>query len=551
MPETESEDNIHSELAEVDSAREIIIRNYDNGGKDDVNIEETEFDIHYIHYDRYGFVHDIRLNENPRQSASEKKWMEKEKSREEKWIIMITDVKKWFTANDGDKFYQKMTDRVWKGVPDKIRGTVWRILLNVDIIKQKQQGIYNKMRSLGRQTSPHIQQIDLDVRRTFRRHVMFRERYCPSQTDLFTILTAHSVYNRQVGYCQGMSQIAAVLLMYINCDEDTFIAFGQLLLSSKYNMNAFFLPTFPKLDIFQKQLEKILNIKLSKLHTHLKQQNTDTKIYSVRWFLQIFVNSLPFSLTLRVWDLFLLCGDSILLAMAYNILKLHSKTLIKMDMDSIGEFFQKTLPSSFGYEDDFVIESLRESVDELNSIQMNTTEIPKSSSQNLGDKSSQVQKSQTDSVPIVKVKQTKDVINDDSDDEPIITADADLTVIIEEPDESIVSSKSICSSRDDLSSSLDYYEDMMLIETDHINTPVSTFSVNRHRLPLRDVVDKRDIMMFQFKLRLLFERKLDEKEKNKTKVNFVKRVRIQNIDAPDHKDMPKRLEADIIIECQT
>ena len=53
----------------------------------------------------------------------------------------------------------------------------------------------------------------------------------------------------------------------------------------------------------------------------------------------------------RVWDLFLLLGDSILLAMAYNILKLHSKTLIKMDMDSIGEFFQKTLPSSFGYED--------------------------------------------------------------------------------------------------------------------------------------------------------------------------------------------------------
>ena len=94
-------------------------------------------------------------------------------------------------------------------------------------------------------------------------------------------------------------------------------------------------------------------------------------------------------------------------------------------------------------------------------------------------------------------------------------------------------------------------QDMMLIETDHINTPVSTSSVNRHRLPLRDVVDKRDIMMFQFKLRLLFERKLDEKEKTKNKVNFVKKVRIQNIDAPDHKEMPKRLEADIIIECQT
>ena len=38
MPETESEDNIHSELAEEESAREVIIRNYDNRGKDDVDI---------------------------------------------------------------------------------------------------------------------------------------------------------------------------------------------------------------------------------------------------------------------------------------------------------------------------------------------------------------------------------------------------------------------------------------------------------------------------------------------------------------------------------
>ena len=128
---------------ESNTAREEIIKNYDTGGKDD-KIEEAEFDIHYIHYDRYGFVHDIRLNDNPRQSASEKKWMEKEKSREGKWIMMITDVKKWFTI--GDRFYQKMIDRVWKGVPDKMRGTVWRILLNVDFNKHKQQGIYEEMK---------------------------------------------------------------------------------------------------------------------------------------------------------------------------------------------------------------------------------------------------------------------------------------------------------------------------------------------------------------------------------------------------------------------
>ena len=86
--------------------------NYETGGKDDDNIEEAEFDIHYIHYDRYGFVHDLRLNENKRQSAFEKKWLDKEKSREEKWITMVTDVRKWFTI--GDKGYQKMEERIWK-----------------------------------------------------------------------------------------------------------------------------------------------------------------------------------------------------------------------------------------------------------------------------------------------------------------------------------------------------------------------------------------------------------------------------------------------------
>ena len=62
------------------------------------------------------------------------------------------------------------------------------------------------------------------------------------------------------------------------------------------------------------------------------------------------------------------------------------------------------------------------------------------------------------------------------------------------------------------------------------------------------MVDKRDIEMFQMKLRVLFERKLDDKNRGKTRINFVKRVRIQNIETRDETDMPKRLDADIIVE---
>ena len=50
------------------------------------------------------------------------------------------------------------------------------------------------------------------------------------------------------------------MLMYINCDEDTFYALGQLLLTSKYNMKAFYMPSFPKLETFQIMLEKVLKL---------------------------------------------------------------------------------------------------------------------------------------------------------------------------------------------------------------------------------------------------------------------------------------------------
>ena len=108
----------------------------------------------------------------------------------------------------------------------------------------------------------------------------------------------------------------------------------------------------------------------------------DTGIYSIKWFLQCFLDRIPFSLTLRVWDVFLLEGDSIIPAMAFNILKLHQKTLLKMDMERLMEFLQKSLPADFGYEDDVSMESLKDCLDELRSsklitqVTIPTSELP-------------------------------------------------------------------------------------------------------------------------------------------------------------------------------
>ncbi|TSK13153.1 USP6 N-terminal-like protein [Bagarius yarrelli] len=52
-----------------------------------------------------------------------------------------------------------------------------------------------KLKMRARELSPDIRQIDLDVNRTYRDHIMFMRRYDVKQQDLFHVLTAYSMYN--------------------------------------------------------------------------------------------------------------------------------------------------------------------------------------------------------------------------------------------------------------------------------------------------------------------------------------------------------------------
>ena len=71
------------------------------------------------------------------------------------------------------------------------------------------------------QESKWSEQIDLDINRSYRNHILFRERFGEGQISLFNILKAYAVYDQEVGYCQGMSDMTAFLLMYI--PEEVFI----------------------------------------------------------------------------------------------------------------------------------------------------------------------------------------------------------------------------------------------------------------------------------------------------------------------------------------
>ncbi|KAG9465066.1 USP6 N-terminal-like protein isoform X2 [Eleutherodactylus coqui] len=341
--------------------RADIIGKYERGRQPGAEIDPWE-DAGFALYkvtDRFGFLHEKEL---PSRTAAEDKQKLQEIERVDKWLKML---KKWPKYRNSEKMFR----RVYKGIPLQVRGQVWSLLLDVEVMKSENKGKYEKMKELAKMYSAEIKQIDLDVNRTFRNHIMFRERYGVKQRALFDVLSAYSVYNTEVSYCQGMSQIAAVLLMYLN-EEDAFWALAQLLTNQRHAMHGFFIPGFPKLQRFQSHHEQILSKFFPKLKKHMDKEDMSTGIYTTKWFLQCFLDRTPFTLTLRLWDIYILEGERVLPAMAYTILKLHKKRLLKMSMEDLREFLQEKIARSLSYDDDIVVEQLQASMAELRKMKL-------------------------------------------------------------------------------------------------------------------------------------------------------------------------------------
>ncbi|CAK7296220.1 USP6 N-terminal-like protein [Vulpes lagopus] len=185
--------------------------------------------------DHQGFLQDRKL---PDPSPREVKKLRQETWHADKWIKML---KRW----DHYLPSKKLRRRVYKGVPPQVRGQVWLRLLNVDQVKARNAGKYQgvspqAMKEAALVSSRDIVQIDLDVNRTFHSHTMFWDCYGVGQQALFRVLAAYSVYDTEVGYCQGMSEIAAVLLMFLP-EEDAFWALAQLMVGDRHSMHGFFL----------------------------------------------------------------------------------------------------------------------------------------------------------------------------------------------------------------------------------------------------------------------------------------------------------------------
>lgn len=54
-----------------------------------------------------------------------------------------------------------------------------------------------------------------DIHRTFPAHEFFKEAGGVGQDSLYKISKAYSLYDEEVGYCQGLSFLGAALLLHV------------------------------------------------------------------------------------------------------------------------------------------------------------------------------------------------------------------------------------------------------------------------------------------------------------------------------------------------
>ena len=223
--------------------------------------------------------------------------------------------------------------RVRAGVPDEIRGVVWPLISGGRDLMVGNPGVYEQLALYG--SSAAELEIVRDLNRTFPGHIYYRQRHGPGQRALYNVLKAYSVYDRDVGYVQGMGFLVGVLLLYMG-EEDAFWTLVALLKGSVHApLEGLYLDGLPLVARCLRQFEVLLAARLPRLAAHLRAEGVVPTMYCSQWFITVFATTLPFSVLLRVWDVFLLEGLKTVHRVGLEVLRGEEEELLSLRFEQL------------------------------------------------------------------------------------------------------------------------------------------------------------------------------------------------------------------------
>lgn len=215
---------------------------------------------------------------------------------------------------------QEFRARVFAGgIEPSLRREVWKYLLGyfqfnaTDIERMEHQKMrsdqYDVMKKQWKSFLPEQEAqfhkwrelknlVEKDVIRTDRELEMYHSPNSPRLKQLQDILTTYVMYNFDLGYVQGMSDLLSPLLAVMDNEVDTFWCFVGLMKI----VGHYFEETQEGMRWRIRQLRALLSVSDPSFYKYLKEKESGNLYFAFRWLLVDFKREFNFSDLMCIWE---------------------------------------------------------------------------------------------------------------------------------------------------------------------------------------------------------------------------------------------------------
>ncbi|GLT46266.1 hypothetical protein SLA2020_200360 [Shorea laevis] len=310
--------------------------------------------------DLYGFtvegnVDDVNVLNEVREKVRQqgRVWWELEASKGANWYLepQISSITEGIPLKSSLKF-SALTNAITlkrlirKGIPPVLRPKVWFSLSGA--AKKKStvpESYYSDLtKAVEGKVTPATRQIDHDLPRTFPGHPWLDTP--EGHAALRRVLVGYSFRDSDVGYCQGLNYVAALLLLVMKTEEDAFWMLAVLL--ENVLVNDCYTNNLSGCHVEQRVFKDLLAKQCPRITSHLEAMEFDVSLVATEWFLCLFSKSLPSETTLRVWDVLFYEGAKVLFHVALAIFKMkEDELLLTQHVGDVINILQKTTHHMF------------------------------------------------------------------------------------------------------------------------------------------------------------------------------------------------------------